>query len=1437
MKKKQVDLGIALTAPFMKSHFSTQSKPINGWRLNFILIGFTLVLTDVVVALVEKLVVGHLGADTMMISTLSGLIIASLVVSLSSVVRNRLAKIHERELELAIVRAKEQTSMAVEAAKMLFWELDLRTSQFHFDGSKLPWLGLESTTQPPSLENWFGLIHPDDLKPFMQRFRSALEPGAEDFDFDYRLGDTSGSWSWVHSLGRVNKRDADGNPLSAVGGTVNINQRKMTELSLLENKERLAIIFNEHPDSMLITRLSDGLITEVNEAFVRSFGYNREQAIGQTTLELGLWLHQEEQNRISYTVKAQGRCDNLEIVFCTLTGQHINAAIDVVAAHMHGVHHLVWTIRDISKRIKTESDLKKSEILLRSTLAATDEGILMIGQGGKILSANQRFLELWNVPKALAETDRDDLMLDHVLGQLCDPKVFMDQVKRLYESEEEARDVLHFKDGRVFARFTRALQIDGQRGRIWCFKDFTEQSRAQSALASSEEKLRSILDNVDACIYVKDTEGRYTFANRATCELWNTSLDNVIGRRDDDFFDFSSTQNIQKNDRAVFATGLSTRIEESNRLPASGKLITYLSTKIPLRHENGSIYAICGISTDVTSIKQLNSDLAQSNRFLSVLMEAIPIPIFYKDTMGRYLGVNQAYENFMGRTRNSMIGKILSDFSQVENAEIHHASDLQMMEQRGTQVFETQVTYGPDSTRDVIFHKACFLSSNGDVGGVIGAILDITRRKQAELVLQASERRASSLYTLLRRVADNVPDLIWAKDIDKRFLFANQAVCAQLLVANDTDEPVGKDDLFFALRERERHPDDPHWHTFGELCQNSDDITLQRGCASQFEEFGNVKGKLLYLDVRKAPLLGENGHVIGVVGTARDITESREAQEKLKVSAMVLANSSEALLLTDAENRVVDINPAFTRLAGYTLDEIKGQNPRFLKSGKQGTDFYSSMWADIEAKGHWQGEIWNRKKDGQMFAGWLTINTLYLDDGSVHRRVGLYSDITAKKLSEELLWTQANFDSLTGLPNRRMFLDRLTQDIKKSHRGGSKFALLFLDLDNFKQVNDTLGHDMGDFLLAEAARRISSCIRGSDTVARIGGDEFTVILGDLADVGGIDRIANGILTTLTQPFELGTEHAYISASIGITIFPDDATNQEDLLKNADQAMYVSKDTGRNRFSYFTNGMQISAQYRLRLINDLRVALVEEQFELHFQPIVEMKTGRINKAEALLRWTHPIRGSVSPVEFIALAEESGLIHDIGNWVFERAVKQVQIWRAEIEPTFQISVNLSPLQIQSGAERFNWQYLLSQVSLSGEAVIIEITEGLLLDKSPKVTAELLAFGDAGIQVAIDDFGTGYSAMAYLKQLDIDYLKIDQSFVRGLSELSSDHAICEAMIVMAHKLGIKVVAEGVETTQQHDLLSIMGCDFGQGYLYSKAVNVQTFERMLTKATQLDS
>jgi diguanylate cyclase (GGDEF)-like protein/PAS domain S-box-containing protein len=861
----------------------------------------------------------------------------------------------------------------------------------------------------------------------------------------------------------------------------------------------------------------------------------------------------------------------------------------------------------------------------------------------------------------------------------------------------------------------------------------------------------------------------------------------------------------------------------------SGKeIICHITGKVEFDSINQPTRML-GTIQDITERKQNEQAVLKESEKNRLLLRNASDGIHILDIDGNVLEASDSFCAMLGYTRDEVIGmNVLEWDDSCSNVDLKQEVSKQFASAVRVQ-FETRHRRKDDTVFDV--EVSGFPLMLDGKPALFYSSRDITIRKQAEAALRASEEHANTLSALLRLITDNVTDMIWAKDTNKRFLFANKAVCTQLLNATNTEEPIGKNDMYFAMRERNTHPDDPHWHTFGELCRDSDTITLQNGKPSQFDEYGNVKGKFLFLDVHKAPFVNEKGEVIGVVGSGRDMTQQKIIEEKLRLASMVLENSSEAMFITDKHNCILEVNPAFTLLTGYMADEVIGKTPKILRSGRHDAAFYAVMQKELKQTGHWQGEIWNRRKNGELYAEWQTINTVYNEDGSTHRYVALFSDITQKKKSEELIWAQANFDQLTKLPNRRMFRDRLAQDLKKAHRAGLGLALMFLDLDRFKEVNDSLGHDTGDALLIEAAQRIAACVRESDTVARLGGDEFTIILAELDDRASVERIATEILKSLSHPFELGDSMVYVSASIGITMYPEDATNLEDMLKNADQAMYVAKNAGRNRFSYFTNTMQERAIYRLHMLNDLRSALAEQQLEVHYQPIVDLHTGKIHKAEALLRWFHPLRGLVSPADFIPLAEESGLIHEIGDWVFEQAVEQTLQWTSQFGSDFQISVNKSPIQIQTESDCCRWKEYLTQTGLPGKNLVIEITEGVLLNNSATVISELIAFRDAGIQVAIDDFGTGYSALSYLKKLDIDYLKIDRSFIRNLETDSSDMALAEAIVVMAHKLGLKVIAEGVETQKQLELLVQMDCDYAQGFLYSRAVAPQEFESLLAK------
>ncbi|PIW59505.1 EAL domain-containing protein [Shewanella sp. CG12_big_fil_rev_8_21_14_0_65_47_15] len=594
------------------------------------------------------------------------------------------------------------------------------------------------------------------------------------------------------------------------------------------------------------------------------------------------------------------------------------------------------------------------------------------------------------------------------------------------------------------------------------------------------------------------------------------------------------------------------------------------------------------------------------------------------------------------------------------------------------------------------------------------------------------------------------------------------------------------------------------------------------------------RGVRWILDTGKVVSRDTNHNALRMCGTYTDITEAKLIEESLKLSALVYENSSEAMSVLDEKGVIITVNAAFTDITGYSESEVRGQHIRLLYCDLNGRDFYTSMNAEIREKGRWQGEMWQRRKGKEEYVIWLTINTINDKEGQPYRRVALFSDITDKKQNEHLIWKQANYDTLTGLPNRRMLLEYLGAEIRNSDRNRNHFALLFLDLDYFKEVNDTLGHAMGDLLLIETADRLKACVRDADVVARLGGDEFTIVLSAMADHKGIERVAENILRRIAEPYLLGEETAYISVSIGITLYPDDATSIEGLLKHADQAMYAAKDQGRNRFNYFTPSMQEYAKYRMRLIQDLRQAVLNKEFQLHFQPIVALETGAITKAEALIRWDHAERGSVSPAEFIPVAEDTGLIVEIGNWVFEQAARQSAAWRKELGVEIQISVNKSPIQFRDeGALLHNWLELLQDLDMTGAGVCVEITEGLLLDASMGVTEKLLAYRDAGVQVSLDDFGTGYSSLAYLKKFDIDYLKIDQSFTRNVDTDTNDQILCEAIIVMAHKLGMKVIAEGVETEAQRQVLLAAGCDFGQGYLFSKPLIASDFAEKYLKAS----
>jgi diguanylate cyclase (GGDEF)-like protein/PAS domain S-box-containing protein len=584
-----------------------------------------------------------------------------------------------------------------------------------------------------------------------------------------------------------------------------------------------------------------------------------------------------------------------------------------------------------------------------------------------------------------------------------------------------------------------------------------------------------------------------------------------------------------------------------------------------------------------------------------------------------------------------------------------------------------------------------------------------------------------------------------------------------------------------------------------------------------------------YYEIYALPLEGSGKR--RQLSLIHDVTERLAAERGMREAATVFEATNEAIMVTDAKGIIKRINPAFTAVTGYSAEEAVGQTPRLLKSGRHDDTHYAEMWSNLLTEGRWEGEVWNRRKNGEIFPEWQVISTVKDAQGRPVEFVSLFIDITQRKRSEAEIAYRANYDALTGLPNRNLLTERLGQALKQARREHARVALMFVDLDLFKQVNDTLGHPVGDRLLQSVGERLRLCVRETDTVARQGGDEFVVLLPDVDDTAAASLVADKMIVQLSAPFLIDNHEVHIGASIGITLYPDDGHDVETLFRNADLAMYRAKDAGRNNAQFFEMAMTAAAQEHRTLETDLRGALARKEFALHYQPVIDLSGGHIVGAEALLRWRHAQRGNVPPDQFIPVAEDSGLIRDIGWWAFDTACRQLATWQADGH-AISMAVNVSVRQLPEGLPVERILSALFQYGLKPQQIVLEITESVLLADSAPMQKWFDAVSASGLQLAIDDFGTGYSSLAYLKRYPVHHVKIDRSFIRDMAENATDRALAEAILAMAHSLGLSVIAEGVETYEQADLLVARNCEHAQGYLYSRPVPAEEFTALLGKA-----
>ena len=697
--------------------------------------------------------------------------------------------------------------------------------------------------------------------------------------------------------------------------------------------------------------------------------------------------------------------------------------------------------------------------------------------------------------------------------------------------------------------------------------------------------------------------------------------------------------------------------------------------------------------------------------------------------------------------------------------------------------------------------------------------------RKANMELEARvESRTQELArqtAVLRRIIDSIPDLIILKDTNSAYLGSNKAF--EEFTGKSEEEHIGKTDFDLF---------DPNLAvTFRSL----DRQILDTGQTHSQEEWVTYPdGHKALLSTVKTPFYGPDGEVLGLVGISRDITDRVDAENSLRQAATVFESTREGVMITNADKRILMVNRAFTELLGYTEAEVLGQSTDMLQSPRHDQQFFRRMWTEIKTIGHWQGEVWNRRKSGDEFPQLLSISTVKDNEGKVTQYVSVFTDISKIKETEAELEFLAHHDPLTRLPNRRLLLSRIRHAIETVKRDGGMLALLMLDLDRFKDVNDSFGHTTGDELLQQVADRLTKRLRTVDTLTRLGGDEFTVLLQGIANREDAGRVASEIVTMLGEPWFLSNGfEVRIGSSVGITLFPDHCTTAEEMLQQADTALYQAKEEGRGRFKYFTEDLTLAARERIALEAALRRAITENELRVYYQPQIDIATGNMVGTEALLRWQHPEEGMMLPSRYIAVAEETGLIGAIGDWVLNETCRQGKEWLDAGYRPITLAVNLSPQQFHHKDIAALVSQALEKSGFPASHLELELTETILIKREQDAVEKMHLLRAQGIRLAIDDFGTGYSSLSYLKRFPLDVLKIDKSFVDDIPAKRDDMEIANTVIAIGHTLGFKVLAEGVETPEQLEFLKAQGCDLYQGFLMSPPLPADEFEKMLDKKT----
>jgi diguanylate cyclase (GGDEF)-like protein/PAS domain S-box-containing protein len=1214
----------------------------------------------------------------------------------------------------------------------------------------------------------------------------------------------------------------DGTVGGAIVGARDTTDLYLAQVALRESEEHNRTILDTAADGILAVD-EGGRMVYANRALCGLVGYGDEELRGQpVTLlmpERYRGRHEAAFGHYLHTGHPSVPWRDRAVVLRHRDGHEISVELSIAERCSEDHRLFIGVIRDMTEHRRVEQALLESQERYRSLFEHMLHGYAycaMLFEEGTprdfvYLDVNPAFETLTGlkdvVGKKVSEVIPGIREGNPELFEIYGRVALTGEPER-FETYMEALDIW----------FSISVYSPAKEHFVAVFDNITERKKAEVALRDSEARYKALFHGNSDAIFLhgilpSGEPDRFEKVNEAACrhlgyseaELLNLSPKDIdAGGMDEQRL--AAIRSLMTEGQAVF---------EMEHVAKDGR-------RIPLEI-NSRIIDIQGrpmvlsMARDVTERRQSLQALKSHQEHIRMLLDSMAEGMYGVDTSGSCTFVNQAFLKIMGYNREEdLLGRHIHEMIHHSHADSSPYPQEQCrayrayVENRECHV-DDEVFWRTDGTSFPVEYWSYPMRRNGEIVGSVVTFQDISDRRRAKEKLHAARQ-------MLENVIDTVPQYVFWKDRECRYLGCNTAF-ARSAGLSRSEDIVGMNDY------------DMVWRRFADLYRRDDMAVME----TQTPKYNIIEPVHManrgdrWLSTSKVPLRNSQSQVIGVLGVYEDITERLKSEEKLRQAAKVFESTMEGVVITDPDGAIVAVNPAFTDITGYMEAEVLGKNPRIRKSGRHDASFYQAMWASIHQTGSWRGEIWNRRKNGEVYPEWLTINTVKNEAGDTTNFVAVFTDISHMKRSEAELDFLAHHDPLTELPNRLLLGARLEHAIQRAQRENSILAVLFIDLDRFKTVNDSLGHPIGDQLLRIVAGMLTECVRNEDSVARLGGDEFVVVLEGLGDTGSASDVAEKILNTLAKPFELDGNTVFVGASIGISTYPEDGRDGMTLLKNADAAMYRSKEEGRNTFRYYSAELTRKARDRLTLETALRHGIEQQEFVLHFQPQVDVASGAVVGAEALVRWDHPQSGLISPLRFIPIAEETGLILPLGDWVLHAACEQLQHWLASGLPPITLAVNLSPRQFQQRDLLDRLRAVFEATGLPPHLLELEITESAIMEQGEKARSTLHALKSLGVKLAIDDFGTGYSSLAYLRRFPINVLKIDQSFMRDIPHDTSAMEIAATIIAMARNLHLRVLAEGVETEEQLAFLQSRGCDVYQGFLHSRPMPREEFERHL--------